>query len=290
MKEQPEYSFLKYVLIISIFLSCCLLLSSFCSLIYYPFRLYYTGEFKNLTVQKKYTNIITTQAGSFTTYHMNVKELNAPITTDPITYWETYIGKKLNAFVSTKADYAIVTDKKEISLYKCLTGSPDHPIIMAIIGAIVLIVIGLGGLLLFFHKQAENYRKFMEEHKNESELKRYLLYVKEIVPHALLTCLIYLIFILASKAVLSVESSGQIQAGFVLLISYLGVTFGPVGILSIRQFMAENKLMKNIILVCKIGSSLFLIVNIWKFMYEKDLTQLENMSEVLKELWDFLID
>lgn len=263
--------------------------------LYYPVRLYYTGELNQVTVSTTKKLHIPDKYGVKFEYYVATKETNFLIQVDRDLYEELQAGDKKMAFVSNQIKSGFITNGENITLIGCLFKDIEHEgYYFAFLFLCFLVPLYWSGIRMFLHEFTELHTKIKKENNCDLKSLSLLSMTKEYIPYLVIVAFIYLFGFYSVKAVFSVEKSGEVITGTVLSITTIGLAFSPAFILKLKLIInsafSMSVFMKHIRLIVEIIIGLWGFSKLVHFIYITDLSKEEDYYELVKSFLEFLFD
>jgi hypothetical protein len=286
---QKLYSWKRLVLIFQIVFSFVIILVF--SSVYLPARLYFIGKPIVSTVSvKAYTEGYWTREGYVDGYYdIATKDVPVSFRVDEEKGSELKIDGSVNVLYSDRLKYAAMMSGSEPKFLDCFVTDPQVGWTGLIMGSILFFTQLAIALLFTAMKIQEKIIEWSKKNEEKDKLKRLLMYIKEALTYTPLIATLYFLAFIFGIAAYKVETTGSFSAGAVVQASLLGIAYLPLGLLSFRSFLENNRIMQSIVLLIKVGAALFGSYKTLKFLLISDLTSFENIGEVAKSLWEFVI-
>ena len=281
------------VLLLTLFISI-MMLSAYLSNLYFPIRLYYIGEFDHVTIKeiKGEVKIININNLPKVVWEgsAEIVEYGFNIVINKEDYSSLKKGERTKVFISKQIDRGFFTDRDSVSLFYCLYKDEEHSFLISIVGIILFLILFVFGMRLLISETYIIYAKLKVEFKEKQKIVFWLNIAKVFMPYLLVVSFIYALAILSAKAIVSVEESGELSTGLVLLVAVLAISLLPYLILRMKRTLSKSKIIEAIKLTFKIGLGLWTFIKTIIFINVTDLTKYKSIVDVLQSLGDFIID
>jgi len=257
-------------------------------ILYNPIRLYYTGNIEMVTVTRKHSLFSGSAPQSNQAFYIEVKDYDFPIFLSWYQYRSVHEGDTLKVFLSRKLQTGFLSNRESVSLAYTFWSFREFKFISAIIIFVVVSFTSLLGLFDLSEEISKVNDKISQESTGKPEWIRKLRFAEEYVPYLLIVLCLYVVGIIAVKAVYSVEQTNRLLTGYVIFPTFIAFSLGPSWILRLRRTFSESRIIEYIILIVKIGVGAWTVAKSFIFLTQNDLTKFENLVDVLKSLIFFV--
>jgi hypothetical protein len=251
-------------------------------------RLYFTGKYRTIIVTSKSPGMNCTSYGAcfLSHYEIGCKELNYTITLGGKEGDTLSKGTKLRAFASDLAKRGFITNKRQAGLFACFVADYGNPLLPLILLPIFYLLLTIHAITLFKYSIIERLKEYKANNRPTYPIKDALRLIKEFVPDTLIIVIIFALSLIASKAVLSVESVSEFQTACVLELSGLAIIYCPFLVLRFKFILATNPTLEIAVLLTKITIGLYTFKELISFSYKN--MRYESFEKLLQEFVKYL--